>query len=154
MSIIGELMQEELIDLSCGITSKRKFFKTKVEVLKGLKLVEETYLKSVIEREKEYPTGLKLANVSVAIPHTSINHIKKPFIYFNRLMNKKIEFIQMGTDDVIVKPDYILMLGIKEPREQVNLLAEIINLFNQKEFVTSIRNAKSKKEIMELFDVK
>ncbi|HDT8108035.1 TPA: PTS sugar transporter subunit IIA, partial [Enterococcus faecalis] len=81
-------------------------------------------------------------------------HIKKPFIYFNRLMNKKIEFIQMGTDDVIVKPDYILMLGIKEPREQVNLLAEIINLFNQKEFVTSIRNAKSKKEIMELFDVK
>ncbi|EKJ3579013.1 PTS sugar transporter subunit IIA, partial [Enterococcus faecalis] len=87
-------------------------------------------------------------------PHTSINHIKKPFIYFNRLMNKKIEFIQMGTDDVIVKPDYILMLGIKEPREQVNLLAEIINLFNQKEFVTSIRNAKSKKEIMELFDVK
>ncbi|EHU5038033.1 PTS sugar transporter subunit IIA, partial [Enterococcus faecalis] len=78
----------------------------------------------------------------------------KPFIYFNRLMNKKIEFIQMGTDDVIVKPDYILMLGIKEPREQVNLLAEIINLFNQKEFVTSIRNAKSKKEIMELFDVK
>ncbi|EJJ0962413.1 TPA: PTS sugar transporter subunit IIA, partial [Enterococcus faecalis] len=79
---------------------------------------------------------------------------KKPFIYFNRLMNKKIEFIQMGTDDVIVKPDYILMLGIKEPREQVNLLAEIINLFNQKEFVTSIRNAKSKKEIMELFDVK
>ncbi|EGO8323942.1 PTS transporter subunit EIIA, partial [Enterococcus faecalis] len=51
-------------------------------------------------------------------------------------------------------PDYILMLGIKEPREQVNLLAEIINLFNQKEFVTSIRNAKSKKEIMELFDVK
>ncbi|EGS7958043.1 PTS sugar transporter subunit IIA [Enterococcus faecalis] len=60
----------------------------------------------------------------------------------------------MGTDDVIVKPDYILMLGIKEPREQVNLLAEIINLFNQKEFVTSIRNAKSKKEIMELFDVK
>ncbi|EGO9169998.1 PTS sugar transporter subunit IIA, partial [Enterococcus faecalis] len=58
------------------------------------------------------------------------------------------------TDDVIVKPDYILMLGIKEPREQVNLLAEIINLFNQKEFVTSIRNAKSKKEIMELFDVK
>lgn len=154
MSIIGELMQEELIDLSCGITSKSKFFKTKAEVLKGLQLVEETYLKSVIEREKEYPTGLELANVSVAIPHTSIDHIKNPFIYFNRLMNKKIEFIQMGTDDVIVKPDYILMLGIKEPREQVNLLAEIMNLFNQEEFLTTIRNAKSKKEIMELFDVK
>lgn len=151
MGIVGELIQEELIDLTCEITSKGDFFKAKAGILKELQFVEETYLEAVVEREKEYPTGLTLEHISIAIPHTTVDHIKEPFIYFNRLTNNEIKFIQMGTDNVVVKPEYILMLGIKEPKEQVNLLAEIMNLFNQKEFIEAIHNAKSEKEIIKLF---
>lgn len=154
MSIVGELIQEKLIDLTCNIKSKDDFFKTKAGILEELQLVEETYLEAVVEREKEYPTGLRLENISIAIPHTTVNHIKEPFIYFNRLTNNEVNFIQMGTDDVVVKPEYILLLGIKEPKEQVNLLAELMDLFNQKDFIEAIRNAKSEKEIIKLFSEK
>ena len=154
MSIVGELIKEKLIDLTCNIKSKDDFFKTKAGILEELQLVEETYLEAVVEREKEYPTGLRLENISIAIPHTTVNHIKEPFIYFNRLTNNEVNFIQMGTDDVVVKPEYILLLGIKEPKEQVNLLAELMDLFNQKDFIEAIRNAKSEKEIIKLFSEK
>ncbi len=152
MSIVGELIQAELIDMECDSISVNDFFETKAEILKKLGFVEKTYLEAIIEREKEYPTGLNLENIAIAIPHTTVDHIKKPFIYFNKLVNRDIEFIQMGTDDVIVKPEYILMLGIKEPKNQVNLLAEIMELFSQKEFIYNIKNAKSATEIINLFN--
>lgn len=154
MNIVRNLIHKELIDLSCDSPTKQNFFESKGKLLNNLKFVEDTYLDAITEREQEYPTGLELKNISIAIPHTTVDHIKKPFIYFSRLTNNQIEFIQMGTDNVIVKPEYILMLGIREPKEQVHLLSEIMELFNQLEFIEKIRNANSKEEIMELLNKK
>lgn len=151
MGIVSQLLQEELIDLDCRAISVEEFFAEKAKVLYELDYVTDTYESALLKREKEYPTGLEMKTITIAIPHTTPDYIKKPFIYFNRLAQKEIQFIQMGTDDVVVKPQYILMLGITNPSEQVALLAELMDLFNGKDFIDSIVQAKSAQDVLTVF---
>lgn len=151
MSVVSELLLQELIDLDCSIASTEEFFNKKADILLDLGYVAESYQEALKKREKEYPTGLGMEHISIAIPHTTVEHIKQPFIYFNRLTQTGIQFIQMGTDDVVVEPSYILMLGITNPKEQVTLLAELMELFNNEAFIQSIEGAKTADEIIKIF---
>ena len=38
-------------------------------------LVRPSFVPAIIERENEFPTGLPTAGVSVAIPHTDVEHV-------------------------------------------------------------------------------
>ena len=59
-------------------------------------------------------------------------------------------FIQMGTDDLIVYPRYIMILGIKEAKAQVDLLAELMALLSQEDLVAKLEAAKSPEVIVDL----
>ena len=39
--------------------------------------VKDTYIDAVVAREKVYPTGLQLADMGVAMPHTDPPHVYK-----------------------------------------------------------------------------
>lgn len=152
MGIIENLLNTELINLKNKSRNTDVFFKTSSKKLLELGFVEESFEKAIIEREKKYPTGLDLETVSIAIPHTDVEHIKEPFLYFNKIVDdENIEFIQMGTDDVIVNPKYVMVLGIKNPKEQVDLLSTIIELFNDEKFVSGLSQAENNKEVYRLF---
>lgn len=151
MGIVTEMLTENLIDLNCDDISLVDFISKKSRELLRLGYVEESYKRALLTREEEYPTGLELEHTAIAIPHTTVDHIKKPFVYLNKLNKQKIKFIQMGTDDVDVKPYYILMLGIKEPSQQVTLLAELMELFSNESFIKAIDDATTKEEIINVF---
>ena len=38
---------------------------------------EEGFTEALLEREKDYPTGLDVDGIGVAIPHTDAEHVKK-----------------------------------------------------------------------------
>ena len=59
--------------------------------------------------------------------------------------------MQMGTDDVKVFPEYVLVLGITQPKEQVTLLSEIMELFSQETFVQKLRCATTTSDIYSAF---
>lgn len=62
-----------------------------------------------------------------------------------------LEFIQMGTDDVIVKPEYIIILGINEKENQVGLLSGLMEVFDDEDFINELRNAEDEEQIYKLF---
>lgn len=150
MSIISNLVQKELIDLDNKSKDIKDFFTSAATKLEELEFVEETFLEAIYKREQSYPTGLELPNVIIAIPHTDVEHIKKPFIYVNKMPTKSLSFIQMGTDDVVVEPEIVIVLGIKEPTEQVGLLSTLIELFSEQDFLDKFNNATEPEEIYEL----
>ena len=59
-------------------------------------------------------------------------------------------FIQMGTDDLVVYPRYIMILGIKEAKAQVDLLAELMALLSQEDLVAKLEAAQSPEAIVDL----
>ncbi|MDO4594734.1 MAG: PTS sugar transporter subunit IIA [Tissierellia bacterium] len=150
MNEISELIYQELIDLENDSKNKDEFFEQIATKLEELNFVEESFNKAIKEREAVFPTGLEFSKIKIALPHTDTIHIKKPFIFINKL-NNNIEFIHMGTDDQKVDVDYIFVLGIKDPKEQVGLLAKLMDLFSNDNFVYKLENAKDKKSILKLF---
>lgn len=151
MSDISNLIKEELIIIDNESSDREEFFLNISNILFDKGYVEETFHDAIVEREKKYPTGLEMPKITVAIPHTDVQHIKKPFIFINKMKEKSIEFIQMGTDDLIVHPEFIVVLGIKEPKNQVGLLSTLMNLFDNEEFVYKIIQADSVEKMYDAF---
>lgn len=145
----NQLFKEELINFDLNVTNKTEFFSTISEKLLLNNFVKPSFEQAILVREENYPTGLALENFAVAIPHTDVVHIVEPFVSVNRLQ-QEIDFIQMGTDDVIVPVKDILVLGIKEPHKQVGLLQELMNCFANQEFVENYKKAASKNELVDL----
>ncbi len=154
MGVVASLIQSELIDLACEETDQALFFAHQAAKLQNLGYVADSFGQALVEREAEFPTGLALEHVTVAIPHTYVEHVKRPFIAFYRLAEPVIPFIQMGTDDVLVYPRYIMILGIKEAKAQVDLLAELMALLSQEDLVAKLEAAQSPEAIIEILSIR
>lgn len=153
MGIIKDLLIQELINLDCEASSQKDFFNQVTDVLEQKGYIESSFNQAIQTREEEYPTGLRLNNIEIAIPHTDPIHVKRPFICLNKISNGKISFEQMGSlSGEKVDPEYVLVLGISKPNEQVQLLAELMDLFNNRDFVEDLRNCSSSKEVTKLFN--
>lgn len=150
MGVIASLIRSDLIDLACEAKDQATFFAQKAADLLAKGYVKESFAVALQDREQEFPTGLALAHVTVAIPHTYVEHVKAPFLYVNRLIQPLIPFTQMGTDDQVVYPQYILILGIKEAKAQVTLLAELMDLLAQEEWVARLNAASTPEAVMDL----
>lgn len=151
MSIISSLVHKDLIDLNNRSNSIEEFFKTVSNVLLNDNFVEDSFENAIITRERAYPTGLELPKIKIAIPHTDTQHIIKPFIYVNRINSSSLRFCQMGTDDVYVNPEFVIVLGIKNPKEQVGLLSNLIEKFSDDNFIETISSASNEEEIYRIF---
>lgn len=143
------LIKADLISIDKYFTSKDDMFGRITNKLNQKGYVKESFRDAITQREEKYPTGLETAILNVAIPHTDIEHVIKPFIYVLTL-REPIEFIQMGTDDQKVAVDSVFFLGITEPEKQVGLLSIIMDRLQDEQFKKYFKMISSSKE-METF---
>ena len=149
MSQYAEMFHIDLIELAVSKSDQQAIFHAIYEDLREKEYVSDQYLDSLISREERFPTGLITKNMNIALPHTDPEVIKKPFVYICRLKNP-IKYKQMG-DNQEMDVQNLFFLGIKNPKEQVGLLQAFMNLFMDADFVSSFKEADSKKVIIELF---
>lgn len=141
------LFQKELIKLNTEFHSSDDMFVALSHDLIKNGYVEDTFNQAIIEREKEFPTGLSTGKALLAIPHTDTKHITKPFIYVVKA-NKPMKFLQMATRDKWLEVNIIFMLGIKDPAKQVGLLSLIIDKFKDEQFVHTFQSISNEKEML------
>lgn len=110
--------------------------------------VKDTYIDAVVAREKTFATGLQLAEIAVAMPHTDPQHVNKPGVCIAQLA-KPVAFEHMGDPDTTVQAEMLFMMAIKDPDEQVELLQKVLGVFQQSEVVAAFRAAKSDDELFE-----
>ncbi|MEB3363602.1 PTS sugar transporter subunit IIA [Lactobacillus sp. R2/2] len=101
-------------------------------LLMRLKVISKRFGKAGIcggfdQKRKEFPTGLMTKNFNIAIPHADPENVNAPFIYILRLA-KPIVVEQMADREKIKVKD-VFILGIKDGRKQVDVLAALMNLF-------------------------
>ncbi|WP_312092962.1 PTS sugar transporter subunit IIA [Niallia sp.] len=139
------LIKEELIFTNLEAKTSQELFYIIGNQLISLDYVKPTFIQAIIEREKEYPTGLALETFHVAIPHTDPVHITKPFVAVAK-NQYKLPFIHMGTDDNVIDIDCFFILGITNPNGQITLLQTLMERFNNPSFVENLKNY-DKKEL-------
>ena len=110
--------------------------------------VRDTYVDAVSEREKEYPTGLQLESMGVAMPHTTGAHVITPAVCVVKPA-KPVMFKHMGTIEPEVQAEMIFMMAIKDPNAQLETLQKMMSVFTNAEAMTAFRAASSEEELWE-----
>lgn len=118
----------------------------------GGKLIElgygkESYVQALIDREREYPTGLDINGVGVAIPHTEVEHVNKSGIAIATLKHSVI-FEDMGSGgDVNVQ--LVFVLAVTDPHEHIEELQRIIQILQDGNTLTKILNSASEESVID-----
>lgn len=99
--------------------------------------VKDTFEENCIKREKVFPTGLN-TELPIAIPHTESEYVRESAICFLRLKHP-VTFVNMESDLETVEANYVLNLAIKEKEKQVPMLAKVIEVFQDGEFLKSMQ---------------
>lgn len=144
-----ELLNPNLIKINMEALNRNEVLKKIAKLLVESGNVKESYVEALLEREKNYPTGLPTESVGVAIPHADTEHVIKPAIAI-AVLKEPIEFKAMSNPNEEVKVKIVFMLAIKDPDEQIKLLQSLIEIFQDKELLLKIASAESAQDLITL----
>ena len=124
-AIDTSLLKPELVFFDFEAADRLDFFKKLGKKLKEGGYVKDSWLDAILEREKNYPTGLECASISVALPHVDLI---KPYIAIIK-PKEPIEFDGMA-DTGLVNAQLIVNLGLLAHGEgQVSVLQALLGIF-------------------------
>ncbi|HBL1458123.1 TPA: PTS sugar transporter subunit IIA [Enterococcus faecium] len=110
------------------------------EKLVGKGNIDAKYIDACIEREKDFPTGLLLANGDgIAIPHGNSDLVNKDSISVIRVKNT-VEFGRMEDKDLKVSCSLVFNLALASGNQHIGILRKLIGLFQDEEFVDTCKN--------------
>ena len=132
---ISGLFRKDLIYIKDAEDST-KLFKIIGKELIQKRIVKDNFVDAIIEREKNYPTGIDLSVVegqkyNVAIPHTEIEYCCDKCIVFVKIKNE-IGFKNMISPDQELKVKYLFIIVNNENEAQTNILSNIMDFITNK----------------------
>lgn len=145
------LFHRDLIFTSAAYADREDLLEKISRYLCKKGFVKESFKEAILERERKYPTGLRIVPYHVAIPHTDPEHINTPFIAMVR-PKQSIEFKEMGTDDQVVDARLVFVLGLKRSADQVELLQKLVDLFTKKQVMDRLLKEQDVNVIMSLLE--
>lgn len=115
--------------------------------------VKESFIHAIIDREGEYATGLPTAGVSVAIPHTDVEHVNRKTISVGVLKNG-VDFGVMGDESETTPVKLVFMLAMDEAHSQLSLLQKLMQIFQDEETLKYLVSQTDKIRIKKLLEDK
>ena len=151
--MICEDLNENLImpDLKAG--SSDEVFQQLGGLLVSEGYCKSSYVQALIEREKDFPTGINMGNIGIAIPHTDKEHVIKGAVAIG-VLKEPVHFYQMGTNDENVEAKLIFMLAVKDPKEHLVFLQRILMVLQDQEVLKQLIETKNKQEIINIIKEK
>ncbi|HET7012097.1 MAG TPA: PTS sugar transporter subunit IIA, partial [Anaerolineales bacterium] len=97
-------------------------------LLLGKGNVAPEFLAAVLQREKEFPTGLPTQGMPIALPHTEARHVHKSSMAIG-ILERPVLFREMGSPDREIPVSAIFLLAIADHDSQVLALQQLADLF-------------------------
>jgi len=107
------------------------------------------YYEALIEREDNFPTGLHLEKMDVAIPHAEAEWAIKSSVTIGVLENS-VEFEPMGGFGDPVLAELIFLLTIKDPKEHIDFLRVFTTLLSESDLLTTLKQTGNPEPIVEM----
>jgi len=109
--------------------------------------IQPEYIDSVIEREKQYPTGLPTDGVHVAIPHANAEFVKRSAIGVMTLL-KPVTFRNMGDATENLDVEMVFLLANADQSDQPESLQRLMRCFSEEETLMKMKTAETSDEIV------
>ena len=137
--MVWERLNKELILPQIDAGDSGSIFEEAGGKLVSLGYCKDSYVDALKLREKDFPTGVDMGGVGVAIPHTDVSHVLKKGIAI-ATTKKPVSFVQMGTDDETVDVRVIFMLAVDE-KGHLELLQAILGILRDLDVIDKLSNA-------------
>lgn len=151
--MIWEELKESLIEIGMEARTSQDVFCQLGGALTREGYTKESYIEALAERERNYPTGLDINGIGVAIPHTDVSHVNQSGIAI-AVLKEPVTFIQMATDDEEVKVKLVFMLSVVDPDAHLEELKQILAIIQDTEVLEKLTKVNEKKEIIEIIKEK
>lgn len=150
--MIWENLNEQLIFPKLEVKNKEELFEVVGQRLVDLGICKSSYIQALKERENSFSTGLQIEHMGVAIPHSDPEHVSKEAIAI-ATMKHPVMFHHMGTDDVEVQAQVIIVLAIPG-KHHMEVLQSIILLIQNVDVIVKLLHAKDSNAIIEIIKEK
>ncbi|MBI9105781.1 MAG: PTS sugar transporter subunit IIA [Spirochaetales bacterium] len=146
---IEDILKTECILGNIEAPSKEKALELMAERLTSLGYVKESFKEAILDREANYPSGLPMEDIKIAIPHTDADHVNQSVICFARL-KENVEFSVMGAPDEKIQVRLISMFALKEKKLIGDLLETLITTYQDNDVLKSLLDADSDEDIYKI----
>lgn len=123
---------EEVIRLLCGRAMENA-------------CIEPKFITAILEREKEYPTGLP-TEVPVAIPHIHDGCLRS--FFSAAVLKEPVAFRSMGDPDETIETRMVFLFGITDPSYQTAVLKKFSSIFQNGETMGRLQDTEDAKGLM------
>ncbi len=145
--MVWEELREDLVFVDLEAENTTDIFKKMGGALTEKGITKDSYVQALIEREADYPTGLDIDGLGVAIPHTPIDHVNEAATCIG-VLKKPVEFMEMGTDDEFVDVELVFMLAVVNPSAHIDQLQRIVTIIQDKDVLETLKKTKDAREII------
>ena len=145
--MIWEELSESLILLDVQAQTMEDVMRSVGGALTDQGYGKANYVDALIERETDYPTGLDIDGVGIAIPHTAVDYVEKAAIAVARLA-QPVTFEEMGTDGT-VDVKLVFMLCVTDPKAHLADLQRIITIVQDKSVLETLIDATSTQDVID-----
>lgn len=111
--------------------------------------VKDSFPQAILQREKEFPTGLSAKGMGVAIPHCDAEHVLKPVVAV-AVLATPIAFRAMDDNNRTVDVSVVFMLAIDDPSAQIDTLRRIALVIESGHTLEGLRSVKTREEVMSI----
>lgn len=118
-----------------------------VLVEKGI--AKESFPAALLAREREYPTGLALGELNLAIPHAHPEHINEITVTI-AVPKRPVVFQDMGDPDSGVLVSVVVCLTLQKLDDNIKMLPALMEFFAQEEHLRSILACTDPAQVMAL----
>lgn len=149
MELLKERVREDLVFLNVKGDNATEVLHFIADELFKRKIVKETFFRALIQREEEFPTGLPIGEINVAIPHTYPDHINDVAVTI-AILDNPVPFRNMGDPSQEILVSIVLCLTMKKLDDNVKLLPELIGFFADENHLKQLLECKTQREVIDL----
>lgn len=143
-----QLIQIEYIQVNGEATDPFAAIDLAASVLIKHACIAEDYVKTVLEREKIFPTGLP-SKIGTAIPHANSEDVFKSAISVLTLKDP-LDFSEMGNPQKMLPVEIIFLLAVKDQAMQLEILQTIMKIIQDEKILEKIKGAQEPEIIYNL----
>jgi len=146
-----KIIDLDLIEMDCDVDTKEEIIDKLSNLLAEKGKVKDSYNQAVLNREKEFPTGLKTKYISFALPHTDPEHVNEAGVAVGILKNR-VKFSSMDDASKKIDVSVVVALAVKDKSKQVLVLQNLIAMMQDKAITNKILKSRSKEEVLDIFE--
>lgn len=139
--MMQDLFRAELICEPFAADSAENTIRRMGEVLVAEDCVTTDYIGAALARERDFPTGIQLQNVGIAIPHaTPEGNVRRSGIAVAKLQSP-VNFQSMENPEDIVSANLVFFLALKDQQQHLEILKKLFLSFQQPELVQELMDS-------------